>query len=300
MARFAILAVGIAAVAAACSGGQGDQGELPPRNDGYAGPGAPTEFLVFEGTRYQPAEIISGASNADFFIAGTATKANGETTLTVYRRIGDVVAVYTESRAGSADDPAVTENLGDAGKATKNDGGGHSPENPRPDGGGQPVSGSNDSAGSESVSVEVSDGNSLRATWTRWEPSDGDEPVHSDDPGENLPPPVEPTDHEVVAEPAPIESFELQIMESYPVQYAILIVSGLQNSCVSFEGFDVTREGNSMKIEVTNLVSAPGTVIACAEVYGMVESLVQLGSDFTSGETYLVEINDQSMEFVAQ
>jgi hypothetical protein len=104
-----------------------------------------------------------------------------------------------------------------------------------------------------------------------------------------------------VLEPAPIESVELRIAESFPPQYFLAVVSGLPNSCVRLEGYEVARDGNDVVVTVTNRVPAPDAGVVCAQVYGTVESNIALGSEFTSGETYRVFVNGkQYEEFVGQ
>lgn len=121
--------------------------------------------------------------------------------------------------------------------------------------------------------------------------------VDSDENGNNGDGDAYPT----VLEPAPIESVELRIAESFPPQYFLAVVSGLPNSCVRLEGYEVERDGNDVIVAVTNRVPAPDAGVVCAQVYGTVESNIALGSEFTSGETYRVFVNSkQYEEFVAQ
>ena len=65
---------------------------------------------------------------------------------------------------------------------------------------------------------------------------------------------------------APIESVELLILESFPVQYNVNVVVGLPNACVSFDGYYLERTGDTVQIQVFN--QQPFDVqVACAEVY---------------------------------
>jgi hypothetical protein len=99
---------------------------------------------------------------------------------------------------------------------------------------------------------------------------------------------------------APIEGIEVLVMESYPPQYAVKVTSGLPNSCASFEKYDVRRNGDTIDIKIYNTVPEPVEFIACAEIYGLVETHVSLGSDFVPGETYTVLVNGAPETFVAQ
>ena len=82
---------------------------------------------------------------------------------------------------------------------------------------------------------------------------------------------------------APIESVELLIAESFPVQYFVEVVSALRNGCAEFDGFDVERKGTTVFINVWNLEPHPSLEIACIEIFRTEQSNVALGSDFEPG-----------------
>jgi len=133
-----------------------------------------------------------------------------------------------------------------------------------------------------------------------------DTPVSSTPGGGGSPPstatvaPVDPG-YPTVEELAPIESIDILVMESFPPQYAVQIVSGLPSGCAAFLRAEVVeRSGTTIRIEVVNRMPAPHASIACTMIYGTHESNVMLGSDFESGETYTVEVNDKATEFTAQ
>ena len=99
---------------------------------------------------------------------------------------------------------------------------------------------------------------------------------------------------------APIESVQIVVAESWPPQYFVHVVAGLPNGCVKFHGYEETRSGNVITITVTNLEPAPSETVACAAIYLTYEFSVPLGTDFVSGETYTVHVNDVTESFVAQ
>ena len=86
---------------------------------------------------------------------------------------------------------------------------------------------------------------------------------------------------------APIESVELNIAESFPLQYFLAVVSGLPNSCHTFGGYTVTRNGTDVRVRVLNLRPTE-TGIICAQVYGTVNTNISLGSRFDPSTTYPV------------
>lgn len=100
---------------------------------------------------------------------------------------------------------------------------------------------------------------------------------------------------------APVESIDILILESFPVQYRAEIVSGLPNGCHLFERYEVEREDGATDIEITVWNTIPvGDDIACTEIYGTHTGTVDLGTDFESGVEYTVTAGDVTTTFVAQ
>jgi len=93
---------------------------------------------------------------------------------------------------------------------------------------------------------------------------------------------------------APIHEVEVVIMESFPVQVGVHIKGGLSDGCTTFHDAVVTREGDTVNIEVT--VQRPGDAI-CTQVYGFFEKNLNLGSEFTAGTTYNLKVNDYTTTF---
>ena len=71
-------------------------------------------------------------------------------------------------------------------------------------------------------------------------------------------------------------------MENFPLQYRLTVVSGLPNACVSYGGYTVIRDGDTVRVEMLNWKSADPQV-ACAEIYRTVRTVVPLGSAFGLG-----------------
>jgi hypothetical protein len=100
-------------------------------------------------------------------------------------------------------------------------------------------------------------------------------------------------------EPAPIDGAELLIEASNPGQYQVHITSGLPSGCHVFDHVAVSRSGAEITIDVLNRVPAD-PMIACTAIYGTHETTVQLGSNFTSGGAYRVQVGTRTIEFTAQ
>lgn len=96
---------------------------------------------------------------------------------------------------------------------------------------------------------------------------------------------------------APIHEVQVNIAESYPPQVIVHIKGGLSDSCTTFHELMQERIGNTITLEVTT--QRPKKEV-CAQVYGFFEKNVNLGTDFTSGETYKIRVNDSTETFVMQ
>ena len=129
--------------------------------------------------------------------------------------------------------------------------------------------------------------------------TDNDKTVSSSDP-QPTPEPTRVVPADMVKVPAPIESVDIIVAESFPPQYFVHVVSGLPNGCVEFYGYEESRSGNAITITVTNLEPAPSEPVACTAIYLTHEFSVPLGTDFQPGETYTVKVNDVIETFVAQ
>lgn len=98
---------------------------------------------------------------------------------------------------------------------------------------------------------------------------------------------------------APIDAVDIRIAESSPPQYFLDVTSGLPSGCASFDRYEVERMGDAITVTIWNLNETPEDG-ACTAIYGMVEHHIALGSDFASGTTYTVHVNDVTKTFVAQ
>ena len=99
---------------------------------------------------------------------------------------------------------------------------------------------------------------------------------------------------------SPIEEIEILMRESFPVQYAALITSGLPSGCAVFDKAEETgRDGTTITIRVTHTMPSDPDV-ACTAIYGYHESTVELGTEFVSGTEYTVKVNDKETTFTAQ
>jgi heat shock protein HslJ/LysM repeat protein len=109
--------------------------------------------------------------------------------------------------------------------------------------------------------------------------------------------PGQPGEPEMVEKLAPIDRVEILVAESFPPQYFVLVESGLPNGCVEFDRYEVTRDGDAIRVAVINLEPVG---MECEDVYGTVEHNVPLGSDFDPGTTYTVLVNDVAETFVTE
>lgn len=99
---------------------------------------------------------------------------------------------------------------------------------------------------------------------------------------------------DVAIDLAPIHEVEVYFMESFPVQVGVRIKGGLRDGCTTFHNIEITREGNTVSIKVTTQHPKDTT---CPAIYGFFEKNVNLGSDFITGTTYTLKVNDYTTTF---
>ena len=107
---------------------------------------------------------------------------------------------------------------------------------------------------------------------------------------------------ETITALSPIESVELLIMESYPPQYALYVISALPkgSACSWFNGYDVASPyPGRIEVEITHH-EVTGLRICTAD-YPIVETSVPLDLDFEPGRKYEIVVNGETVEtFEAQ
>jgi hypothetical protein len=99
--------------------------------------------------------------------------------------------------------------------------------------------------------------------------------------------------------PAPIVRVSVRVAESFPPQYFADVTSALPDGCAKFARHALRRDGATLFVEVFNSRPA-GADVACTMIYGERETAIALGSDFTPGITYTLDVNGTRQTFVAQ
>jgi hypothetical protein len=100
---------------------------------------------------------------------------------------------------------------------------------------------------------------------------------------------------ELEIKPAPIHEVDVRIAESFPEQIFVYIKGGLSDGCTTFNDIQTGINGKTINITVT--LQRPRDAI-CAQVYGYFEKNVALGSNFTRGQTYTVNVNGVTASFI--
>ncbi len=97
-----------------------------------------------------------------------------------------------------------------------------------------------------------------------------------------------------------VEKVELIILESFPPQYRINVLSTMSgSSCSQFNGYDVSRPfSNTIHVTVTYLL--PAGDVMCTRDIAYAETDISLGSDFVSKDEYTVVVNGVTETFIAQ
>ena len=92
---------------------------------------------------------------------------------------------------------------------------------------------------------------------------------------------------------SPIMRADVDVLESSPPQYQLSVVSVLPlgSSCSRFNGYDIDRRGGSeIHVAVTHLEVLQKKPI-CTRDLPVVDTQIQLGSNFTSGKEYTVIVS---------
>ncbi|HLF71440.1 MAG TPA: hypothetical protein VI759_04745 [Dehalococcoidia bacterium] len=97
---------------------------------------------------------------------------------------------------------------------------------------------------------------------------------------------------------APIDGADIRVLESFPAQYVLHVLAGLPNGCAKPAGYEVAQDGKTVHVKVFN--SMPDGNPVCTAIYGTYELSIGIGSNFTSGTKYTVDVNGKTLTFVAQ
>jgi len=93
---------------------------------------------------------------------------------------------------------------------------------------------------------------------------------------------------------APIHDVKAAVTFSQPREVLVYLKGGLRDTCTTFDTLTMARNGNGIIITV-NVQTITGQF--CGQVYGFFEKCVDLGSDFVSGQTYNIKVNDWTTTF---
>ena len=97
---------------------------------------------------------------------------------------------------------------------------------------------------------------------------------------------------------APIDALDVRVLESNPPQYMLNVRAGLPSGCAEKSRHETRRGADAITVTVLNWM--PTGSPPCTMIYGSYELNINLGSDFRSGVTYSVSVNDKRTTFVAQ
>jgi hypothetical protein len=115
------------------------------------------------------------------------------------------------------------------------------------------------------------------------------------DDGDGDSPPEVPDDRQVVE--APINDLNLITTGEVPTRYQVAITSGLPNGCAEFHDARIVgNTGTLITVSITNTVPKDENT-PCDAVYRTHTSLLDLGSDYTTGTTYTVKVNTGEVKF---
>ena len=91
-----------------------------------------------------------------------------------------------------------------------------------------------------------------------------------------------------------IDSVEVLIRESYPVQVSVSVKGNLSDACTSIDKIDTTRDGNTFNIGITT--ARPADAV-CAQVLTPFEQNIDLDVRGLKKGTYTVNVNGTTQTF---
>ena len=103
-----------------------------------------------------------------------------------------------------------------------------------------------------------------------------------------------------------VESVEWNVMESFPPQYSLWVVTAMPqgSGCSRFNGYDIARpDPYRFEIAITHHIvdfESAGGMVACTADIAMAETAIHLGSDFEPGREYTVTVNTETVTIDAQ
>jgi hypothetical protein len=104
-------------------------------------------------------------------------------------------------------------------------------------------------------------------------------------------PTADPAGAEV--KPMPIDSVEVQIRESQPVQVGVLVSGSLSDKCTTFHEAKQVRNGNTIELTITTM--RPKDAM-CAQMIEIYSNTFTLEGDFPPGD-YIVRVNGVEKSF---
>lgn len=130
----------------------------------------------------------------------------------------------------------------------------------------------------------------------------GGEPAADDLPGNDETPtavPAEPTDagNEVLMDTATVESIQINIMESFPVQVSVQVSGYLGDGCTELAGVETTQDGNTFEVSV--ITQRPADAICTQQLVAFDENVSLDVAGLPAG-TYTVNVNGVTDTFELQ
>ncbi|MCK9525625.1 MAG: hypothetical protein WCS74_01745 [Dehalococcoidales bacterium] len=108
---------------------------------------------------------------------------------------------------------------------------------------------------------------------------------------------AEPTPGGIDIHMAPVHEVAVDFMESDPIQVGVHIQLGLRSGCTTFHDAVINREAGEIQITVT---AQEPVGVACPAIYIFYDKYINLGTEFASGQTYTLVVNEYTTSFTMQ
>lgn len=105
---------------------------------------------------------------------------------------------------------------------------------------------------------------------------------------------IEPTPGAVITGTAQIETLELLILESFPVQIQAKVAGWVGDGCTTLDDITQVREGNTFKVTITT--TRPAEAMCTQQLVGFEETIALDVAGLPAG-TYTVDVNGVTDSF---
>jgi hypothetical protein len=124
--------------------------------------------------------------------------------------------------------------------------------------------------------------------------ADADRPVSSDDEPDADEPDIEPIEGDIITGEATVESLDILILESFPVQVNVQVSGYLGDGCTSIGEITTEREEDTFYVHISTV--RPADAICTMQLVGF-DEVISLDVHGLEAGAYTVDVNGETATF---